>query len=75
MKSLRHLVTTAALAALTTGWVAPAMAQESITVWFTKGFYKGEDDALLSQRARLARAQPNLGQACVIRHSCNNTAK
>lgn len=48
MKSLRHLVTTAALAALTTGWVAPALAQESITVWFTKGFYKGEDDALLA---------------------------
>lgn len=48
MKSLRHLVTTAAFAALTTGFAAPAFAQESITVWFTKGFYKGEDDALLA---------------------------
>jgi multiple sugar transport system substrate-binding protein len=26
----------------------PALAQETITVWFTKGFYKGEDDALLA---------------------------
>jgi multiple sugar transport system substrate-binding protein len=27
--------------------VAPAMAQEKITVWWGKGFYKSEDDALL----------------------------
>lgn len=26
----------------------PAAAQESLTVWFTKGFYKSEDDALFS---------------------------
>jgi len=26
---------------------APAMAQEKITVWWSKGFYKSEDDALL----------------------------
>src|ERR1700724_1626198 len=26
---------------------APAMAQEKITVWWVKGFYKSEDDALL----------------------------
>ncbi len=25
---------------------APALAQEKVTVWFTKGFYKAEDDAL-----------------------------
>ena len=25
---------------------APAMAQEKITVWWVKGFYKSEDDAL-----------------------------
>ncbi len=32
--------------ALVTG---PALAQqETLTVWFTKGFYKGEDDALLA---------------------------
>ena len=29
-------------------FLAPAMAQEKkITVWFGKGFYKSEDDALL----------------------------
>ena len=27
---------------------APAAAQEKITVWFGKGFYKSEDDALLA---------------------------
>jgi len=27
---------------------APAMAQEKITVWWVKGFYKSEDDALLA---------------------------
>src|SRR4051812_43430958 len=27
---------------------APAMAQQSITVWWVKGFYKSEDDALLA---------------------------
>ena len=26
----------------------PAMAQEKITVWWGKGFYKSEDDALLA---------------------------
>ncbi len=29
------------------GAAAPAMAQESITVWFSKGFYRSEDEALL----------------------------
>ncbi|MDB5548400.1 MAG: carbohydrate transporter substrate-binding protein family [Tardiphaga sp.] len=29
------------------GAAAPAMAQEKITVWFSKGFYKSEDEALL----------------------------
>ncbi|MFN3673964.1 MAG: carbohydrate ABC transporter substrate-binding protein, partial [Bosea sp. (in: a-proteobacteria)] len=48
MKSVRHLVTGVALAAIATSWTGAAMAQESITVWFTKGFYKGEDDALLA---------------------------
>ena len=27
---------------------APAMAQEKITVWWSKGFYKSEDDALIA---------------------------
>src|SRR5512132_856924 len=27
---------------------APAIAQETLTVWWVKGFYKSEDDALLA---------------------------
>ena len=27
-------------------FVAPAAAQEKLTVWWVKGFYKSEDDAL-----------------------------
>ena len=37
-----------ALAAIAAGWSGAALAQETVTVWFTKGFYKGEDDALLA---------------------------
>lgn len=48
MKSTRYLVAGVAFAALAAGWSGAASAQESITVWFTKGFYKGEDDALLA---------------------------
>jgi multiple sugar transport system substrate-binding protein len=42
---------TFALAAAATGLfltTAPAMAQQSITVWFSKGFYKSEDESLLA---------------------------
>ncbi len=45
MKRLIKL-STALLAALAVGLAAPAAAQEKLTVWFTKGFYKAEDDAL-----------------------------
>ncbi|AMJ63150.1 ABC transporter substrate-binding protein [Bosea sp. PAMC 26642] len=48
MKSVRCLVTGAAFAAIAAGWSGAAVAQETVTVWFTKGFYKGEDDALLA---------------------------
>ena len=48
MKSIRHLITGVALAAIAAGWAGAAVAQESIQVWFTKGFYKGEDDALIA---------------------------
>ena len=36
--------------------VAPALAQESITVWFTKGFYKAEDDALYATIDKFTKA-------------------
>jgi multiple sugar transport system substrate-binding protein len=43
---MRRLVAAAiAIAALGGG---PALAQESITVWWVKGFYKSEDDALFA---------------------------
>lgn len=48
MKSMRHFVTGAALAAIAASWAGAAAAQETVTVWFTKGFYKGEDDALMA---------------------------
>ena len=46
MKSVRHLAAGVALAAVATVWSAGAHAQETLTLWFTKGFYKAEDDAL-----------------------------
>lgn len=46
MKSVRRLATGVALAAVATVWSAGAHAQETLTLWFTKGFYKAEDDAL-----------------------------
>jgi len=48
MKPMRHLVAGVAAAAVVTGWSGAALAQETVQVWFTKGFYKGEDDALLA---------------------------
>ncbi|MGL5361562.1 MAG: ABC transporter substrate-binding protein [Bosea sp. (in: a-proteobacteria)] len=45
---MKKLVTGAAFAAMAAGWSGAAVAQETLTVWFTKGFYKAEDDALLS---------------------------
>ncbi|MGL4974725.1 MAG: ABC transporter substrate-binding protein, partial [Bosea sp. (in: a-proteobacteria)] len=48
MKTMKKLVTGAAFAAIAAGWSGAAVAQETLTVWFTKGFYKAEDDALLS---------------------------
>ena len=46
MNSMRHLVAGVAAAAVVTGWSGAALAQETVQIWFTKGFYKGEDDAL-----------------------------
>ena len=46
-RALRAIALTVAAAGLFHA-TAPAMAQEKkITVWFGKGFYKSEDDALL----------------------------
>ena len=48
MKLTYALAAGAALVAVSAGWSGTAVAQETITAWFTKGFYKGEDDALLA---------------------------
>ena len=48
MKLVRHFAMGTAVAAVFAGWSGAAMAQETLTAWFTKGFYKGEDDALLA---------------------------
>src|SRR5437870_12496246 len=42
MKKIVAAVVTACLAA----FAGHALAQEKVTVWWTKGFYKSEDDAL-----------------------------
>lgn len=48
MKSLRSSISGVAVAAVVAGWSGAAMAQEALSIWFTKGFYKGEDDALMN---------------------------
>ncbi|MDB5634336.1 MAG: carbohydrate transporter substrate-binding protein family, partial [Tardiphaga sp.] len=45
-KTMRPLAFTVAAIGLFYG-AAPALAQEKITVWFSKGFYRSEDDALI----------------------------
>src|SRR5580765_5177583 len=45
MKMFRHLAV-AAFAAGALAFAGHAMAQEKLTVWWVKGFYKSEDDAL-----------------------------
>ena len=46
MKLKTLAVATMAAAGLLAG--AQAMAQEKLTVWWVKGFYKAEDDALFA---------------------------
>ena len=46
MKTKMLLAALAGAGLITAG---PAMAQETLTVWWAKGFYKGEDDAFLAE--------------------------
>lgn len=39
---------------------APAMAQEKLTVWWVKGFYKSEDDALLAAIKKFEAKNPKI---------------
>ena len=43
---MKRFTQAALAAAIACAIAAPAFAQEKVTVWFTKGFYKAEDDAL-----------------------------
>lgn len=52
---LRHLMAGCALT-LGLATTLPALAQDSLTVWFTKGFYKGEDAALTDLIDRYQKA-------------------
>src|SRR5437588_5701558 len=45
-KTMRRLL--AAFAAAAIGSAAPAVAEDTLTVWWVKGFYKSEDDALFA---------------------------
>ncbi|MET0710868.1 MAG: ABC transporter substrate-binding protein, partial [Tardiphaga sp.] len=47
LKTTRPLAFAVATIGLFYG-IAPALAQEKITVWFSKGFYRSEDDSLIA---------------------------
>ena len=42
------------------GAAAPAMAQETLTVWWVKGFYKSEDDALFAAIKKFEALHKNI---------------
>ncbi len=58
-KAIRALSWTVAAAIGFLYAAAPALAQEKITVWWVKGFYKSEDDALL-EAIRKFEAKTNI---------------
>jgi multiple sugar transport system substrate-binding protein len=39
---------------------APAMAQDKLTVWWAKGYYKGEDDALFAAIKKFEAKYPKI---------------
>ena len=50
----------AALAGTVLLGAAPAMAQEKLTVWWVKGFYKSEDDALFAAIKKFEAKHPKI---------------
>ena len=50
----------AALAGATMLGAAPAVAQEKLTVWWVKGFYKSEDDALFAAIKKFEAKHPKI---------------
>jgi multiple sugar transport system substrate-binding protein len=49
-----------ALAAFAAVAAAPAFAQDKLTVWWAKGFYKGEDDALFAAIKKFEAKYPKI---------------
>ncbi len=58
MQAKKWIVGTLAGAALLA--FGPAMAQESVTVWWAKGFYKAEDDALYAAIKKFEAKYPKI---------------
>ena len=56
----RKSLIVAALAAAGIVAGSPAFAQEKLTVWWVKGYYKAEDDALFAAIKKFEAANPNL---------------
>src|SRR3954464_8212131 len=48
------------LAGAVLGAAVPAMAQEKLTVWWVKGFYKSEDDALFAAIKKFEAKHPKI---------------
>ena len=63
---MKRLFAAAVAAGLLLGG-APASAQDKLTVWWVKGFYKSEDDALFEAMQEVR------GRRAGSRSSCRNT--
>ncbi|OYU78393.1 MAG: hypothetical protein CFE45_29755, partial [Burkholderiales bacterium PBB5] len=57
---LKKIGLACALAAAGLMAAAPAMAQEKLTVWWAKGYYKAEDDALFAAIKKFEAKYPKL---------------
>ena len=57
---LKRIGLACALAAAGLWAAAPAMAQEKLTVWWAKGYYKGEDDALFAAIKKFEAKYPKI---------------
>jgi multiple sugar transport system substrate-binding protein len=57
---ITRLATLAALAAFGALAAGPVLAQDKLTVWWAKGFYKGEDDALFAAIKKFEAKYPKI---------------
>ena len=57
---LKSLIAGALAGIALAGAAAPAMAQEKLTVWWVKGFYKSEDDALFAAIKKFEAKHPKI---------------